>query len=111
MATTPLPLSRCERHISIAPKGKLTSHLRADDVWAGLVVEGEAARVGARLHLGLRPGALALAAVVGEGERAAEGAGHGGRAVHAEHGVEGGVARDEPAHLRQARPLGGASES
>ena len=39
-----------------------------------MVVEGEAGGVGAGLHVGAGEGALALAAVVGEGQRAAEGA-------------------------------------
>ena len=72
-------------------------------------MEGDPARVGAGLHLRLRPRALALAAVVGEGERAVEGA-VDRRAVHAEHRVQRRVAGDVAAHLVQARPARGAPE-
>lgn len=81
-------------------KKYLTSHLWSGDVWARLVLEHKLGLFCARLHLAEWPSALALTAVVGVGERAVKGTGHG-VAVHAEQAVQVGVALDVAAESVQ----------
>ncbi len=84
----------------------LTHQLGALDIGACLIVENHFFRVSARFSLTFWPGAVPLAAVVGEGEAVVPAEWTlDGSGVDSEEGVEVGITRDLATHLRQIGPL------